>query len=152
MLKVLFWNTGRKPLADALNWLCRYHDPDVVILAECGIPDAKLLLTINNGLERDYILPPNDSANSIRFLHRLSVDSWKVIEDRERFAIRTVEVPGYLEFLLVAVHHQSARELPVNGIGRYTGKSEHTSTIRCGVCLGTSRRGLREPISAAVTS
>jgi hypothetical protein len=107
MLKMLFWNINGKPLVDALRWLCHVYEPHILILAECRIPDAELLLSINSELRRSYIIPPNDRAKRVKFLHRLAIDSWRILEDRERFAIRTVQAFGCPEIIIAAVHHQS---------------------------------------------
>lgn len=103
MTAVLFWNLNKKPLIDELACLCTEHEVDVLVLAECDIPEPKLQLALNAGRASPYLSPPNYSQR-LKFLTRFPLDCFKLVSDEDEISIRQVVPPVGPEVLLVGVH------------------------------------------------
>lgn len=59
MVRVLFWNINKKPLAEALRQLCDIYDVDILVLAENAMHQVDLLTVLNQGAERIFNTPKN---------------------------------------------------------------------------------------------
>ncbi|WP_295428398.1 endonuclease/exonuclease/phosphatase family protein [uncultured Thiodictyon sp.] len=106
MLRVLFWNINRKPLAEPLRHLCDIHDIDILVLAESGISDSLLLTALNRDSERLFTKPINYSTR-LSFFIRLPEDLFTSVSDPDYCAIRAIDPPLGQQVLLVAIHYPS---------------------------------------------
>jgi hypothetical protein len=48
----MFWNIAKKDLSEAIATACRENEVDILILAECSIPEVTLLPHLNGGNSR----------------------------------------------------------------------------------------------------
>jgi len=102
-LSFLFWNIGRKPLAESVAQLARERDVDVLVLAESRIEPIELLVKINANHERKFCLPHRLNPR-LDILVRLPPSSLQIVTDTEGVSIRHVTPPIGQSVLLVAVH------------------------------------------------
>jgi len=104
--KFLFWNINRKPLAGVVADLAEEHKADVIVLAECDIDSATMLMTLNRRERGQFHLPPGKNR-AIHIFTRFSRDFLQLLHDDNRFTIRRSSLPARSELLLVAVHLRS---------------------------------------------
>jgi len=106
MLRVLFWNINKKPLAEQLRQLCQVHEVDILVLAECEMLDDELLPALNKDAERTFINPENPS-DRLSFIIRPPDAPFKLVSDTKHCAIRAITTPSGKDILLVAIHFPS---------------------------------------------
>jgi hypothetical protein len=108
MARFLFWNTNRKDLTEQIVRLCCDYDVDVLILAENGAEDSKIVQNLNSGVERKYFaLAPQ--FDRITFIHRYPERCFKPCLIRpvtSSWPIPNVilKSPIGLDVLLIALH------------------------------------------------
>lgn len=107
MTTFLFWNIQRKPLAQAIVNLARLHEVDVIILAECEIDIAQMLLALN-AQSTDYDFPYSN-CDKIAIYTRFSHQFLRPVEEDNRLTIRRLLLPAQTEILLASVHFTSKR-------------------------------------------
>ena len=56
-MRILFWNAGKRPVADLLRDLSRLRSLDVIILAEVADPIGKIVSRLNKDAEQVYSSP-----------------------------------------------------------------------------------------------
>lgn len=100
---LMFWNTGRSQVAEAIGGLCRRHEVDVLVLAEMAIGSATLLTTINQG-EASPFTESVTVRTRVRLFTRYPLDRVQPVSDDGRIAIRHIRPPLGRPVLLVAVH------------------------------------------------
>lgn len=72
-MRILFWNTGKRPVADLLSDLSRLRDVDVFILAEVADPIGNVVSGLNRGAKRTYASAQERLVKSVkRPLHILT--------------------------------------------------------------------------------
>jgi hypothetical protein len=105
MIRFLFWNINKKPLAPTIRNLVVRHDVDILMLAESNIPSGSLLRTINDGTSRPFLLPFT-LLTSISVYTRYSARFVKAIEedDGTRLSIRRLVLPSGVDLLFAVVH------------------------------------------------
>ena len=103
MATFLFWNINRNNVIDEIVTVCHDNSVDILVLAESYIPDESLLLALNKGKTRKYLAPFNPS-DYLSFFIRYPEDSYKLISDEHRVAIRHILPPIGQDILLIAVH------------------------------------------------
>jgi hypothetical protein len=105
VLKLLFWNVDKKPRQEIVASLAAQHEVDVLILAECDVPDQVLLPALNADVASPFH-PTFSRCESVRVFTRLTPDSMTTIFDDEggSWTIRRVRCPSGTEVLLVAAH------------------------------------------------
>lgn len=102
MLNFLFWNTGRKPLTQAVAALAWEHQVDILVLAENSASPAEMLLALNGPETRYYF--PFSTCDGIRIYVRFDASYVVARDERRRWTFRSVQLPGRQPFLLAAVH------------------------------------------------
>jgi hypothetical protein len=103
-LTVLFWNIGRNDaILDALRALVAEHEVDVLILAESErIPEGRLLLALN---ENENLFTIHQSeCDKVRVLARFASALTRPVFESARYSIREFNLPGFMPFLMTAVH------------------------------------------------
>jgi hypothetical protein len=105
MLTFLFWNTNGKPLVDAIVELVEEQSVDVLILAECEVAPAKLLMSLNRNESLFYFASGNSPrlAMFTKFPDRYVAPAF----DSGRVSIRRLALPAREEIILVLVHFPS---------------------------------------------
>jgi endonuclease/exonuclease/phosphatase family metal-dependent hydrolase len=102
MSTFLFWNTGRRSIADLVARAARTFDVDILILAECSIPGAHLLTTLNK-TSPDYQLTFT-ASDGICILTRFHAGFLRPAAESNRYSVRRLNLPGQEELLLVIAH------------------------------------------------
>jgi hypothetical protein len=110
VLKVLFWNLGRRSSLSLLVALAKEHSPDVVILAESPQPEVAVVEALNLGGDRLYNQTLNFS-NRLQFFVGFSPEGFAPLSDDAGISARRVVPPIGCEIVLVAVHLGSKRHL-----------------------------------------
>jgi len=106
MITFLFWNLNRKPLQQLLAALAEEHDVDILILAECSIGIADLLVALNSNQARKYSLTFS-ASDRLLILARLPRSAILPLADTGFLSIRRLVPPIGIEVLLVAAHFSS---------------------------------------------
>ncbi len=108
MARFLFWNTYKRDLTEQIVRLCHDYDVDVLILAENGAEDSKIVEWLNRGVERQYfaLYPQFDR---ITFIHRYPKRCFKprfIRPVTSSWLIPNVilKSPIGLDILLIALH------------------------------------------------
>jgi exonuclease III len=104
--KFLFWNINRKPLAEVVADLADEHKADVIVLAECNIDPATMLMALNRGPGSGFHFPTSPNK-SIKILTRFSRDFVRPVYDSDRLSVRRLNLPSRSELLLAALHFPS---------------------------------------------
>jgi len=102
MLTFLFWNTNGKPLVEAIVELVEEQSIDVLMLAECDVAPARLLMALNRN-ESLFYFAPGQSPRLVmftRFPDRYVAPAF----DSDRISIRRLALPAREEILLALVH------------------------------------------------
>jgi hypothetical protein len=114
MTTFLCWNLNKKPLQDLVAQVVRSRDIDVVILLECHISVASLLLTLNpeGELLFQYAGTPADiqgeaPTGTIKIFTRFASKFLEALEDDDRLTIRRLKLPLRTEVILAVVHFRS---------------------------------------------
>ena len=103
LTKFLFWNVGRRPLANLVADLAESHAIDVIILAECEVEAAVMLQTLNRNPSAGFHLPVGLSRQ-ISIYTRFAREFLQPVFESERISIRRLILPARSPVLLVAVH------------------------------------------------
>src|SRR5438046_1729543 len=101
MLTFLFWNL-KQPRADILANLVHRHAVDVLMLAECPLTAASVLVALNRGTA-DYFYVDSECPR-IALYTRFSDQYAQGQEKAENYTIRKIALPGRTDFLLSVVH------------------------------------------------
>lgn len=138
----LFWNLYKKPLQDIIALLVDEHQVDVLILAECEIPTATMLQTLNPKGDADFDFV-GGICRRMDIYTRFSAHFLQAQHEADHFSIRELGLPVQTEILLVAAHlpsklHQSHHGPPaecvrfVQTIQKVEEKVGHTRTVVVG--------------------
>jgi hypothetical protein len=139
MLTFLFWNLGEQPLQVIVGNLARLHQVDVLILAECTIPEADLLRELNRdnpNTQKTGFRPPDPDSLCERIViyPRFPGRHLRRKEESEKYTCRILKAPGHEEILLFALHFASKRfrsdesqSLSVPGFSRIIREQERTA-------------------------
>lgn len=102
-MNILFWNLNKKNLISELRFISEENDADIIILAECELPDAVVLEALNINRRRKYQLPLNLSSR-LRIYARLNREDVLPLHDSGNIALRHITPPLGLDFIIVATH------------------------------------------------
>lgn len=111
MLTFLFWNVNRKPVQSIIARLANTHGIDVIILTECDINPADLLIALNVADPAEYHYVPPLGCEKINFYVRFPSNCMRPIKEGNRFTIQALELPGRRDILVTAVHGVSKRDM-----------------------------------------
>jgi len=102
-MRFLYWNLNKKPLLAEVVALAHEHDVDVLVLSECELRPAELLLAVNREHERSYHLPFSPVDDPLILL-RLRPDRLRPIRDAGGLSFRALRPPLGPDILMVACH------------------------------------------------
>jgi hypothetical protein len=102
MPKFLFWNLARRDIPGFVHNLTRQEDVDVLILAECRIPPARLLEELN-AASPDYQYAPGNCGHLI-FFTRFDSRFLTPLFESHRISIRRLALPARQPILVAAAH------------------------------------------------
>jgi hypothetical protein len=106
MITFLFWNLNHKLLDDHVARLASRHEVDIIILAECAIPERVIIDALYWQTGRRFHLPFS-MCEKIRIFTGFPKRFLKARCERERFTIRRLGLPEIDEILIVATHFPS---------------------------------------------
>lgn len=98
----LFWNIAGKPLQDLISALADAHDVDVLVLAECNISPAALLLSLKR-TKPAYQFSFGYSRR-LMFMTKFHAGFLKPVFESDRISIRKLNLPARKEILIAAAH------------------------------------------------
>jgi len=103
MLTVLFWNVGRRSLADRVARIARGRDADIVLLAECANPGWVTRRLNEQGGGRYY---PSATISRITIYTRFVPASVSVLSETNYYSIRELPaIHGIRDSLIVVAAH-----------------------------------------------
>jgi len=110
-MRILFWNTGRRPVIGLLRELSRLRDIDILVLAEMALPIEDVVNRLNEGAEQGYFCAQERLPESVRrplqVLARLSEDRVLALQDGAGLTVKRVFPIIGPDFTIVAVHLRS---------------------------------------------
>ncbi|MBI1918740.1 MAG: endonuclease/exonuclease/phosphatase family protein [Planctomycetes bacterium] len=105
MATFLFWNLCGRPLEPVLRRLTARHGIDVLMLAECAIPEGAMLNSLNAGGPGTFRrLPPVASQRLDLYSRFDRLCFGPVLKEADHYIIRSLTPPGGIEIVLVMAH------------------------------------------------
>lgn len=105
MKTFLFWNLYKQPLQESIYRIANVHQVDIIILAECTIDPATLLLTLNRAGSADYHYAPSLGCPKLQIFTRFPDDFFPPVLEADRLTVRQLKTPSMAEDILVAAIH-----------------------------------------------
>src|SRR4051812_14072662 len=110
MTTFLFWNSRSQPLELVLHRLTARHKIDVLLLAECEMPEASLLDALNTAGYGTFERVPALASRGLDIYSRFASGCFAaVLKEADHYLIRTLTPPGEIEILLALAHLASPR-------------------------------------------
>ena len=110
-MRILFWNTGRRPVVELLRDVCRRRDLDVLVLAEMAGPVGDVVAQLNQDAEHAYFSAHDGLSNAVKrplhVLTRLPEGSVRALRDSAGITVKQVFPVIGPDFTIVAVHLRS---------------------------------------------
>jgi|HubBroStandDraft_1064217.scaffolds.fasta_scaffold245551_2 endonuclease/exonuclease/phosphatase (EEP) superfamily protein YafD len=105
----LCWNLNHRPLKQLVVDLARSRNVDVLVLLECAIGIADLLLALNGGAKPIFHYAPNPAGSwgTIKIFTRFPTEFLRPVQDARRFTIRHLVLPARAAVILAVVHFRS---------------------------------------------
>lgn len=109
MVAYLFWNLRGRRLEPVLRRLVTRHKLDVLILAECAIPEEVLLGTLNTDDQGAYQRIPAFASRGLDLYSRFEHECFgAVLKESDHYLIRTFTPPRGIEIVLAMAHLASS--------------------------------------------
>jgi hypothetical protein len=102
MPKFLFWNLNRREIPGWVHNLARQEGADVLILAECAMTPAQLLVELNTE-SSDYQYAPGNCGHLV-FFTGFDARFLTPLLESHRVSIRRLTLPGRQPILVAAAH------------------------------------------------
>ncbi len=102
MVSFLFWNINKRPIQGIISNLVVRHQVDILMLAECEIPVAVMLQTLNE--QADYHYVPEIGCEKIKIYARYERGFIQPVFETKRTTVRHLALPGMTD-IFVAVSH-----------------------------------------------
>ena len=102
MPKFLFWNLNKRDIPGFVRHLARDEDADVLILAECVIPLARILEQLND--ERADYQYAWGNCPHLTFFTRFDARFLAPLVESSRVSIRRLSLPARRPILIAAAH------------------------------------------------
>ena len=108
MLRFLFWNLNGKDLQHRVAKLVRTYETDVLVLAECSIPEDLMLDALNVQTHAPFSRSNSLLENLVVFTRLGSRSVVTLLDDEAmRLTFQQVWLPSGIDLLLVATHFRS---------------------------------------------
>lgn len=105
MTSFLFWNLCQRPLEPVLRRLTARHEVDVLMLAECAIPEIAMLIALNANGQSTFRRVPALASRRLDLYSRFDRACFgPVLKEADHYLIRTVTPPGGIEIVLAMAH------------------------------------------------
>lgn len=110
-MRILFWNTGNRPVIGLLRELSRLRDVDILVLAELAVPIEDVVNQLNESAEQGYFCAqerlPKSFRRPLHVLTRLHEDRVVALKDGAGITVKRVFPIVGPDFTIVAVHLRS---------------------------------------------
>lgn len=137
-MKIIFWNIKKKDLKNELDDLVKAEIPDILILCECKIQPADLLLRFNShNTLYSYI---NTKSTNISIFTSFSDKFVKIEEDSGRHSVLKISLPLKEQFLLVPLH------MPDKGSWNEMSQKYECISISSSISDIEEKKGIKETI------
>jgi hypothetical protein len=104
MASFLFWNLRGNRLETVLRRLTAKHAIDVLMLAECVIPEAAMLSSLNSAGRGAFRRIPG-VASRLDLYSRFETSCFgSILQESDHYLIRTFTSPGGIEIVLAMAH------------------------------------------------
>src|SRR4051812_19782599 len=105
MVTFLFWNLCGRRLEQVLYRLTARHRIDVLMLAECAIPEDAMLRSLNATGQGPFCRVPGVASQRLELYSRFEQRCFgPVPKEADHYLIRSLTPPGGIEILLVMAH------------------------------------------------
>jgi hypothetical protein len=105
MASFLFWNLGRRGLELVLRRLTARHQLDVLMLAECAIPEGPMLEALNLAGQGTFRRVPALASRALDLYSRFDPDCFgPVLKEADHYIIRSLTPPKGIAIVLVMAH------------------------------------------------
>ena len=110
-MRILFWNTGKRPVIGLLRELSRLRDVDILVLAEVAIPIEDVVNRLNEDAEQGYFCAqerlPTSFRRPLHVVTRLNEDRVVALKDGAGVTVKRVFPIIGPDFTIVGVHLRS---------------------------------------------
>ena len=110
-MRILFWNTGKRPVIELLRELSRLRDVDILVLAEVAIPIEDVVNRLNEDAEQGYFCAqerlPKSFRRPLHVVTRLNEDRVVALKDGAGVTVKRVFPIIGPDFTIVGVHLRS---------------------------------------------
>jgi hypothetical protein len=108
MLRFLFWNLNGKALQGRVAKLVRAHETDVLVLAECSVPENLILDALNVETHSPFRKSTSLLRTLAVFTRRGPCSAVTLLDDEAmRMTFQQLRLPSGIDLLLVATHFPS---------------------------------------------
>jgi exonuclease III len=105
--RFLFWNVGGQGDVAVLRNLARANDIDLLVLAECGLNPAAIVLALNQDLPH-YRFAETLLCDKLHFFTRFDASFFRpILHESARVSIRGLRLPGRQKIIVAAAHMPS---------------------------------------------
>jgi hypothetical protein len=109
MAAFLFWNLCGRPLEPVLRRLTVRHKIDVLMLAECAIPERVMIAALNGPGQGAFRRVSAIASRGLDLYTRFDQRCFgPVLKEADHYIIRTLTPPGGIEIMLAIAHLPSA--------------------------------------------
>lgn len=110
MAAFLFWNLCGRRLEPVLQRLATRHAIDVLMLAECAVPEESMLDALNTDGQRVFTRVPALASRGLDLYSRFDRSCFgPVLKESDHYLVRSLTPPGGIEILLAMAHLASPR-------------------------------------------
>lgn len=136
-INILFWNLFNKDLRENISNLVTAHNVHIFFFAEFAMLPGDLLGTLNR-YGADYQYVNQLGCKKIEIFTRFPPKYLRPIKETSRMTIRRLNLPGYDEILLAALHFQSKQNW--SGIGQALETTEVSRVVSDAEEIASHRR------------
>lgn len=142
-MNFLFWNIGKKNIAETISMLCNDNDIDILILAESNISEFHMLQSLNKDKARYNSNSPISQCEKIKIYTRFKAEYIAPIKENKRYTFRHLTIPNKIKINLIGIHfidkmnneeedQRSEAELLVKWINDIETQTDNCNTIVVG--------------------
>lgn len=123
MTSFLFWNLGGKNLEPVLRRLTARYGIDVLVLAECEVPEGSMLKSLNAADKGTFRRIPAVASRRVVLYSRFAQSCFGFpLREADHYLIRTLAPPNGVEIVLAMAHlispiHKSVKDRSSRCVG-----------------------------------
>lgn len=112
-MKIVFWNIKKGSLSKELSLLAQEVQPDILFLAEVGMTPQAILMALNE-MDNLYYFHRDDICTKILMFSKFLNANIKPVTSDNRYMVKSINIPTYPKFNLMALHYQSKQNWDAN--------------------------------------